>query len=201
MAAARDPEATRAAILEAAEEVFLQRGFGAASMSEIARRAGVTKSLLHHHFGSKRGLWKAIKMRRFSSYADIQRRMLAEQEPTAELLRESMQAYFGLMRGTPELVRMMAWVVLERQDEAVDLDTELLRNGVDKVRQAQERGELRADLNPCFILFTFIGIVHHWFQDKDHMLPPMGLSPDSSAVDDEYLENAVKIFFEGVLPR
>ena len=201
MSRRRDPEATRAAILEAAEEVFLEKGFGAAPMSEIARRADVTKSLLHHHFGSKEGLWSAVKLRRFEGYAGLQMRMLAEQEPTAALLRESMEIYFRFMRDNPELVRIMAWVFLEMEDETIGLDAELLRAGTDKIRQAQERGELRADLNPGFILFTFLGIVHHWFQDKQHMLSPMGLSPDSTAVDAAYLEDAVKIFFEGVLPR
>ena len=44
----RDPEATRNALLEAAEEVFLKNGFGNTSLSEIAKRAGITKSLIHH---------------------------------------------------------------------------------------------------------------------------------------------------------
>ena len=65
----RNPEATRASILEAAEEVFLEKGYSAAALSAIARRAGVTKSLLHHHFGSKEGLWHEVKLRRFSHYA------------------------------------------------------------------------------------------------------------------------------------
>ena len=42
MSTRRDPEATRAAILEAAEEAFLQKGVADASTSLIARRAGVT---------------------------------------------------------------------------------------------------------------------------------------------------------------
>src|SRR5690606_25552520 len=52
----RDPDATRAEILEAAEQLFLQDGFGRTSISAIARLAGVTKSLIHHHFGTKEAL-------------------------------------------------------------------------------------------------------------------------------------------------
>jgi len=33
------------------------------------------------------------------------------------------------------------------------------------------------------------------------MLDKIGLSADSEAIDEAYLEDAVKIFFEGVLPR
>jgi TetR/AcrR family transcriptional regulator len=198
----RDPEATRAAILEAAEELFLAKGFNGTALSEIADRAGVTKSLLHHHFGSKDGLWHEVKIRRFSEYAGRQMDMLAEQQPTADLLKESMQTYFRFLQRNPQLVRILAWVFLEQQqDECVKMDEELTRAGIEKIRAAQERGEVRSDLNPAFILFTFVGIAQHWFQDKGHVLETMGLSAQSDLVDEAYLEDAVKIFFEGVLPR
>lgn len=52
----RDPEASRAAILEAAGEVFNERGYARATIREIARRAGVTHGLVMRHFGSKEQL-------------------------------------------------------------------------------------------------------------------------------------------------
>jgi AcrR family transcriptional regulator len=52
----RDPEASRAAILEAAREVFSERGYAGGSIREIARRAGVTHGLVMRHFGSKERL-------------------------------------------------------------------------------------------------------------------------------------------------
>ena len=63
-----DADASRAAILEAAEALFVARGFSAISLSEIAERSGVTKSLIHHHFGAKEALWAEVKRRRFTSY-------------------------------------------------------------------------------------------------------------------------------------
>ncbi len=199
----RDPEATRTAILDAAEAAFLAKGFAETSTAEIARLAGVTKSLIHHHFGSKEKLWDEVKVRRFSVYATEQMAMLRDQEPSAELLRESMRLYFRFLRSNPELIRLLAWMFLEQDgdEECADLDRELTLAGIDKIRQSQDRGDLRADLNPGFILFTFLGIAQHWYQDKRWMLDKIGLSADSDAVDEAYLEDAVKIFFEGVLPR
>jgi len=199
----RDPEATREAILDAAEEAFLSKGFAETSTASIARQAGVTKSLIHHHFGSKEALWDEVKVRRFSIYSKQQMELLRQQEPSAELLRESMKMYFRFLREHPEMVRLMAWMFLEQSDdeECADLDRELTLAGIEKIKQSQERGDLRDDLNPGFILFTFIGIAQHWYQDKRWMLDKIGLSADSEAIDEAYLEDAVKIFFEGVLPR
>jgi AcrR family transcriptional regulator len=52
----RNPEASRAAILEAAREVFTERGYARGTIREIAKRAGVTHGLVMRHFGSKERL-------------------------------------------------------------------------------------------------------------------------------------------------
>ena len=52
----RDPDASRAAILDAAREVFTERGYARGTIREIARRAGVTHGLVMRHFGSKERL-------------------------------------------------------------------------------------------------------------------------------------------------
>jgi TetR/AcrR family transcriptional regulator len=203
MIARRDPEATRAAILEAAEEIFLEMGFGEASMSQIARHAGVTKSLIHHHFGSKDALWSEVKERRFSGYAESQMRLIESDDPSAELLRRSMETYFHILGANPQLVRILAWVFLEQQaqDACMTMDQELVDQGAEKIRIAQEAGELREDLDPRFILFTMIGIVQHWFQDREHILQHLPPGIDEQQIDEAYLADVIKIFFEGVLPR
>jgi len=199
----RDPEATRAAILEAAEAVFLDKGFGNAAMSEISRRAGVTKSLIHHHFGSKEALWREVKVGRFIPYAEQQMAMLRDAEGSVELLRTSMAVYFRFLQANPELVRIMAWMFLERDaDECVVKDRELLELGVTRLREAQEQGRLRNDLDPRFVLFTFIGLAQHWFQDREHFIHDFGIEGiPEDGLDEAYLADMSKIFFEGVLPR
>jgi len=52
----RNLEASRAAILDAAREVFTERGYARATIREIARRAGVTHGLVMRHFGTKEQL-------------------------------------------------------------------------------------------------------------------------------------------------
>lgn len=56
----RDPDATRAALLEAAFEEFYAKGFQAGSVGTILERAGVTKGALYHHFRDKTALGWAV---------------------------------------------------------------------------------------------------------------------------------------------
>lgn len=48
------------AILEAAEQVFLENGYEAGSLDAVAARANASKATIYAHFGNKVGLFKAI---------------------------------------------------------------------------------------------------------------------------------------------
>jgi len=53
-------EATRAALIGAARELFAARGYAAVSTEEIVRAAGVTRGALYHHFAGKVQLFGAV---------------------------------------------------------------------------------------------------------------------------------------------
>lgn len=55
-----DAEKTRAAILSAAEELFLERGVAHTSLEHIARAAGVTRGAVYWHFQNKADLFNAM---------------------------------------------------------------------------------------------------------------------------------------------
>lgn len=56
--------ARRNAILDVAEEIFLQEGYAAASMSAIAQKVGGSKATLYNYFSSKEDLFSACVLRR-----------------------------------------------------------------------------------------------------------------------------------------
>ena len=195
----RNADATRAAILDAAERVFLRHGFSAASLRDIAKEASVTKSLIHHHFHSKQGLWEAVKERRFIPYAERQLEMMQGAPASAELVRTSFGAFFQYLRDNPELVRILAWVFLEGQDEKAyaPLDKRLMTAAAEKFREGQEAGTIRKDLDPRFVLFVFVGLVQHWFQDQAHFRRSFDI-PDGADLNDAYHQAALDIFLRGV---
>ncbi|SIQ66460.1 TetR/AcrR family transcriptional regulator [Solilutibacter tolerans] len=55
----KDP-AKRAAVLEAAQQLFSEQGFDGVSMDQIAQTAGVSKLTVYSHFGDKDGLLSAV---------------------------------------------------------------------------------------------------------------------------------------------
>src|SRR5881628_1214213 len=64
-------EATRAALIAAARELFGERGYDATATEEIVQRARVTRGALYHHFRDKEDLFLAV-------YEEVQRELIAE---------------------------------------------------------------------------------------------------------------------------
>ena len=199
----RDPVATRAAILETAERLFLQDGFEKVSTSRIAGGAGVTKSLIHHHFGSKEALWDEVKRRQFEEYFLIQKQMLLEAvEPSADLLRQSMREYFYFLKRNPQTVRLMSWRILEGDSEVCsDLEDDLFSLGEQRIREAQAAGALRADVEPLFFLKGFLALCLNWFQGRSLLCARLPPSTDWDAMDEAYFDQISRLYFEGAIPR
>ncbi len=59
----RQAQATRDLIIEAARELFLQKGYVASTIEAIAARSGVAVSTIYFAFGSKRSLLREIRQR------------------------------------------------------------------------------------------------------------------------------------------
>lgn len=62
MLGARDvvPDSSTADILVAAADCFMERGYSATSVDDVARRLGATKGRIYHHFPSKSALFAGV---------------------------------------------------------------------------------------------------------------------------------------------
>lgn len=193
----RDPELTRARILDSAFELFVAKGFAAVSVREIAERCAVTKSLIHHHFGGKEGLWEATKDLAFSQYFHGQKDELDQADkPGPELLVNGVIRYFHFLKNNPGVVRLFAWTHLEGDTSCAHLDGELVRLGAERVGQAQQAGLLRADVNPTHVVTMFVSLCTQWFEAREHHRQWPGMGDD-----DAFLDDFLKVFMEGLLPR
>lgn len=74
---------TRYRLLDAAEQLFSERGFDGVSMRDIASASRVTLALANYHFGTKDGLFRAVIERRVPEVSSKRRAALGKVPPEA----------------------------------------------------------------------------------------------------------------------
>lgn len=117
---AAQAEETRERILAAATELIAERGYAATSIDALCRRAGVVRTAIYWHFGSKEGLVAPVVERVASAWIEeIQKSVYLEGDPLARLER-FLASLRELVLHRSQLLRLLAAVALERA--AVDDD-------------------------------------------------------------------------------
>src|SRR5687768_3368647 len=113
----RDANRSRAAILDAAEQIFAERGFDATSLNEIAARAGVSRATPSYFFGSKEALYVAVLERVFADRQLAARSAFEPLEAWArgddskislrEALERAADGYMAFLQQRPAFVRLL----------------------------------------------------------------------------------------------
>lgn len=152
-------EATREALLDAAEQAFLERGVSGTSLEHIAQRAGVTRGAVYWHFRDKAALFAAMIERvrlPFASIADSYRKDRAEDDPLG-FLRELCRIALARLDEN-ETFRNVYTILMNRCEYAGEMNTAFAQQmAIDdgnlvKVegyfRQARELGQVAARVEP-----------------------------------------------------
>ena len=152
---ARRKEARPGELLAAALELFVEKGFAATRVEEVAKRAGVSKGTLFLYFSSKEELFKAVVRDSVSGrYPEWRTEIGAFKGTASELLQYSMHTWWARYGATqasgisklimseatnfPELARFY-------QHEVVDPGRELIRS---ILQRGVDSGEFRPlDMN------------------------------------------------------
>jgi TetR/AcrR family transcriptional regulator len=195
-----DPAASRRAILESARGCFSATGYAGTSMHDIAQAAGVTQSLIHHHFGPKDALWAEVRRQAFGQYIARQRELVETTASDPSALRTAMDAYFRFLAENLDVLRLVAWLEL---DQPVELESDLCAlyaRGAEVVEALQAAGHLRRDLPARFILMALLSLIRNWF-DERNVVQDESDPRQVAEIDAAYQQTLWSAFTEGLLAR
>ncbi|OAP36134.1 TetR/AcrR family transcriptional regulator [Sinorhizobium americanum] len=99
-------DTTRAAIIDAAHELFVAKGYADTATPEIVAAAGLTRGALYHHFEDKKSLFRAVIEREAREVAAAIERSAPEGLAPREALLAGAAAYFDAM-AVPGRVRLL----------------------------------------------------------------------------------------------
>jgi AcrR family transcriptional regulator len=191
-----DTTGSRAAILEAAQQLFMRDGFHGISMRQIAEVVGVTKAALYYHFQDKEDLFVAIVEQYLlamsamidevttsggsarQQISELVRRILSQPPEQRSIIRLASQE---LSNVSPQnRARFLAMY----HDQFIGRISALLAGGMDN-------GELRA-VDPAVATWSLLGMMYPYF----HPSPPSQAGPSGALI-----EQLLQIYFDGMSGR
>ncbi len=144
----RKKQETRERILSVAREMLISRGYGATTLEEIAETADVAKATFYNYFPNKDDLLRQIAAIEVEA-VDLQMAQETDRHssPLAAICR-SQELTFSESSPVLQVIRR---ILLEDIMHPEKIPLPLIEKGnmlIDLVRQSQEQGELRSDLDP-----------------------------------------------------
>ena len=139
-----DAERNQKLIVQAAREVFATAGL-AASIDEIAERAGVGTGTLYRHFPTKEALFEAIVIGRVEDLVEEARRLIASKDPETALFKLLSQIVLH-GDGHQDLMDALGKQSFDIQKAVPGLLEEMWDSVGQLLKQAQRAGAVRPDV-------------------------------------------------------
>jgi len=153
-------EVTRLAIEDAAMELFLEQGYAATSMRQIAENAGLALGGIYNHFASKDEIFEGIIVDKHPYKKILPAIIAAEGDSLEEFFKHAFHLIISEMGERPEFVNLMLIELVEFKGKH---GTVMLREIAPKMlpvfeRVIKSRKDLRIS-SPPLLMRSFIGMV------------------------------------------
>jgi AcrR family transcriptional regulator len=179
----------RDVILEAALSAFAEHGFHGASMRDIAARAGVSQSLLHHHFGTKEALWSLVGERVSADFLEYMADALAPDVPADQAARRALSRYMAYWKERPAAFRFNLWRLLEGPaPERRTRSKALNARTVPLFQRAQKAGFLRADLPAGLAMIIGGGLIQFWLHSRLEIRDALAVTGAALPTDEAFID-------------
>lgn len=174
-----EADQTKKALLEAALEIFSEKGYQATRLEDVAQAADLTRGAIYHHFGSKAGLYKALLDEAAAPGSEAMNRAIAEGGTFTEICTRIMVYQLSVIEENPRTGAMMEVILFKTgpNEELAEInhkrgeENEALIQGIaGYMAQGIAQGEVRPELDPFTIARAFIayqhGLASLWLSDR-----------------------------------
>lgn len=184
-------DSTEEKILEAATNVFINKGMEGARMQEIADEAGINKALLHYYFRSKERLFEAIFSNVINMAFPQLTQILKSEVDFLTKMDQVIDAYISLLRKHPFIP---VFVLKELNRDPSGLFQLTIKYGlnpliiINQLQEAMDRGEI-IRMDPRHLAMNIISMCVFPFAARP-MLNFLLFKDDQEALEQFYSDRA-----------
>ncbi len=170
--ASRNPEVSRAKILDAARVEFVTYGLTGARVDRIAEQAGVNKNLIYHYFKSKDDLYLEVLETIYSGLRANQRDFEVRGLSPVDGMRGLVAHTFDHFVATPDLIRLMSienihYAHYLKQSQVVKpLYIPLLETIETLLAKGQADGVFRRNVDPVDLYISISALAYFYLSNR-----------------------------------
>lgn len=201
--AVADP-GTRAALLAAARELFVERGYPSTSVRQIAARAGVNPAMIRYYFRDKAGLYETMIRDTIGpalqELSDLSEDAAGERDP----LRTFVRRYMGILGQNPWLPRLIVSEVLMPGGRLRDMFVREIAGRAASLlprilAQQQSAGRVCPRLDPVATTLSIASFCVFPFLAAPVLGPVLELPGNDQRLQ-EVIEHTADLLFNGISP-
>ncbi|WGL61292.1 helix-turn-helix domain containing protein [Pigmentibacter sp. JX0631] len=182
---------TKLKIIEAATNLFIQKGFSGASISEIAKEAGINQSLIYHHVGNKLELWKTVKKHLLNVNLSNSVKENLKSNTLIELINSIVISRINFYNSDPRIKRLMQWQQLEDSQDVFKIESNMSPHlWIKKINKLQNIGEISNKYTAEFYGFIIYSLVNSLIFDSYNVIKK-DLKKNS-----DYVENIIEVIVD-----
>jgi AcrR family transcriptional regulator len=186
---------THQAIIEAAYSLFLEQGYSATSVRQIAARAGLALGGIYNHFVSKEAIFSDLIITKHPFHEILPLLQSAPGETIEEFVRNAATSMVGELGRRPDFVKFLFIELVEFNGRDIPSLFQVIYPQITPLVQRFQtmRGELREI--PEFVLFrAFLGLFFSYYM-TEYLL----VETPAAKFQENTLNHFVDIFLFGVL--
>ena len=163
-------------ILRAAQYVFARKGFQAATVSDIAKKAKVSEATIYEYFSSKEELLFSIPAETITEYQEKNREILPHIPGAANKLRFLIYRHLGLYAEKPDYATVVMLMLKGSRNflktDAYKIVQTSARNYIQVLEEGVQNGEFRSDIQPYLVRAMIWGSIEHLVTRKSLLGKP-----------------------------
>lgn len=153
-----------ARIIDAAAQVFAERGYHGAATQDIADRLGIRQASLYYYFASKEAALKLVCERGAEAFARAARAISASATPPREKLAALMASHSAPLRDQGDYVRVFLrerqYLPAQQRRQINRHAREVERSFEETIRDGQALGVFAAHVNPRLATLAILGMLN-----------------------------------------
>lgn len=199
----RQKEATRAAILQAALQVFAEHGYAGSSTRDIAALAGAHHALIKYYFQNKETLWREAVTYLFQRQAQElsfvpEPGALSTAKGRRQHAREVLRRYVVYCAHHPEHARLMVQESVrdnERLRWVADTFIRYTAQGAASlVELLQKEKMLPAGVSPVAMIYIIVGAAQQFYTLAPEVRRVWKIDPTSDAAIEAHVDAVLAVF-------